>query len=203
MAMAQAHETPPAEANPEVVVVTTVGCQFCKRAKDTLKQAGLEYVEIDASSQQELLRLIKETTGRRSVPQVSACSVDLCTTCNLCHVQYSQPISKVCLQIFLGGQLIGGSDDLSQLIASHQLPNLLHEAQGKPALPEDLRNVMDKASGTDDVDLNAAFIPTSVSKVEYTRLQELAAEMQSSQSHIQWSALKGLSCLLQCRPMLL
>ena len=75
MAMAQADETPSAEANPEVVVVTTVGCQFCKRAKDTLKQAGLEYVEVDASNQHELLRIIKETNGRRSVPQVSACSV--------------------------------------------------------------------------------------------------------------------------------
>lgn len=203
MAMAQAHETPPAEANPEVLVVTTVGCQFCKRAKDTLKQAGLEYVEVDASNQQELLRIIKETTGRRSVPQVSACSVGLYSTCNLCHVQDTQPISKVCLQIFLGGQLIGGSDDLSQLIASHQLPNLLHEAQGKPALPEDLRNVMDRASGTEDVHLDAAFVPSGVSRVEYTHLQELAAEMQSSQSHIQWSALKGLSCLLQCQPMLL
>ena len=81
-AMAQAYEPPPAEANPEIVVVTTVGCQFCKRAKDTLKQAGLEYVEVDASNQQELLRTIKETTGRRSVPQVSACSVGLCPACN-------------------------------------------------------------------------------------------------------------------------
>ena len=82
MAMAQASEPPPVEANPEVVVVTTVGCQFCKRAKDTLKQAGLDYVEVDASNQHELLRIIKVSTGRRSVPQVSEVCVpratDLC-----------------------------------------------------------------------------------------------------------------------------
>ncbi len=72
MSAAHAHVEPSTQSV-EVAIITTVGCQFCKRAKETLKQAGLEYREIEASNQPELLNKIKETTGRRTVPQVSQC----------------------------------------------------------------------------------------------------------------------------------
>ena len=72
MSAAHAH-VEPSNQSVEVAIITTVGCQFCKRAKETLKQAGLEYREIEASNQPELLNKIKETTGRRTVPQVSQC----------------------------------------------------------------------------------------------------------------------------------
>lgn len=54
----------------QVVIVTTVGCQYCKRAKDTLHAEKVEYNEIEASSQLELLDKIRATTGKRTVPQV-------------------------------------------------------------------------------------------------------------------------------------
>ena len=73
MSAAHAHVEPFTQTSVEVAIITTVGCQFCKRAKDTLKQAGLEYREVEASNQPELLNKIKETTGRRTVPQVSHC----------------------------------------------------------------------------------------------------------------------------------
>ena len=60
---------------PQVVVVTTVGCQFCKRAKDTLRQEQIQYDEIEAGSQPELLSQIKATTGRATVPQVCVTAV--------------------------------------------------------------------------------------------------------------------------------
>lgn len=64
---------------PPVVIITTVGCQFCKLAKDVLKQEAIEYEEIEAGNQLKLLDEIKAMTGKRSVPQVtmlrSACSV--------------------------------------------------------------------------------------------------------------------------------
>ncbi len=73
MSAVHAHEEPFTQRSVEIAIITTVGCQFCKRAKDTLKQAGLDYREIEASNQPELLNKIKETTGRRTVPQVSQC----------------------------------------------------------------------------------------------------------------------------------
>lgn len=73
MSAAHAQEETLTQTSVEIAIITTVGCQFCKRAKDTLKQAGLGYREIEASNQPELLNKIKETTGRRTVPQVSRC----------------------------------------------------------------------------------------------------------------------------------
>lgn len=54
----------------QVVIVTTVGCQYCKRAKDTLRAEKVEYNEIEASNQLELLNQIRATTGKWTVPQV-------------------------------------------------------------------------------------------------------------------------------------
>ena len=70
MSEAHAQQELNTQTSVEIVIITTVGCQFCKRAKDTLKQAGLDYREIEASNQPQLLNKIKETTGRRTVPQV-------------------------------------------------------------------------------------------------------------------------------------
>ena len=53
-----------------VVVVTTLGCQYCKRAKDALQQAGIPFEEVEAGSQLDLLQTIKKSTGKSTVPQV-------------------------------------------------------------------------------------------------------------------------------------
>lgn len=53
-----------------VVVITTLGCPYCKRAKDALQEAGVTYEEVEAGSQLNLLQKIKSSTGKRTVPQV-------------------------------------------------------------------------------------------------------------------------------------
>ena len=54
----------------EVAIITTVGCQFCKRAKECLHKAQIPFQEIEASNQVELLKRVKHLTGRKTVPQV-------------------------------------------------------------------------------------------------------------------------------------
>ena len=61
----------------QVVIVTTVGCQYCKRAKDILRAQKVEYDEIEASNQLELLDKIRATTGKRTVPQVGPAALIL------------------------------------------------------------------------------------------------------------------------------
>lgn len=63
----------------QVVVITTVGCQYCKRAKDTLRTENVDFDEIEASNQLELLKQIRATTGQRTVPQVG--SADIVQAC--------------------------------------------------------------------------------------------------------------------------
>lgn len=63
----------------QVVVVTTVGCQYCKQAKDTLHTENVDFDEIEASNQMELLNKIRAITGKRTVPQVG--SADNLQTC--------------------------------------------------------------------------------------------------------------------------
>lgn len=82
--------------------------------------------------------------------------------------------------------MLGGSDDLSRLIAENKLSQLLHEAQGKPALPRDLQAAVDQASKTAEAHIDAAFIPTGMSRDEYASLQELAASLEVSHHDVQW-----------------
>ena len=58
-------------AEPRVAVITTLGCTFCKRAKDALKSAGVPFEEVELSRDLDLLRSIQKSTGLRTVPQVS------------------------------------------------------------------------------------------------------------------------------------
>ena len=83
------------QTKPQVVIITTVGCPFCQRAKQSLQQEQIEYEEIEAGTQLELLNKIKATTGRRTVPQVvaAACILYLheavyhvLLTLNQCHI---------------------------------------------------------------------------------------------------------------------
>ncbi len=72
------------------------------------------------------------------------------------------------------------------MIADNQLSKLLHEAQGKPALPKDLQDAIDEASKTNEASTDAAFIPSGISRHEYNRSQELAASMELSHHDIRW-----------------
>ena len=53
-----------------IAIVTTVGCPYCKKAKDALGKHNLHFEEIELSRDLELLRRIKETTKLATVPQV-------------------------------------------------------------------------------------------------------------------------------------
>ena len=53
-----------------LVILTTLGCAFCRKTKAALNQAGVPYEEVDLSRQLEVLRRVKETTGQTTVPQV-------------------------------------------------------------------------------------------------------------------------------------
>lgn len=90
------------------------------------------------------------------------------------------------VQVFVGGSLIGGSDDLLQLVADKQLHKLLHEAQGKTALPKDLQAAVETASSSSDASTVAAFIPEGFTRDEYNRLQQLVASMEEADHAIQW-----------------
>ena len=77
-----------AELPQSAAVFTKPGCPFCARAKDELKQAGIQFEEIvlgrDASTTS-----LRAITGRETVPQV-----------------------------YIGNQLIGGSEELSAFLSA-------------------------------------------------------------------------------------
>lgn len=54
----------------QVGVVTTVGCPYCKKAKATLQEQGVQYAEAELGSARDVLAKVKETTGHTTVPQV-------------------------------------------------------------------------------------------------------------------------------------
>jgi len=82
----------------EVEIYTTTYCPYCVRAKQLLDRKGVAYKEIDVTDN-DLARiaLVKRAEGRKTVPQ-----------------------------IFIGGQSIGGCDDLYALQDSGKLDGLLN-----------------------------------------------------------------------------
>jgi len=64
-------------------IYTTQTCPWCQRAKSLLSQHGIDYSEVDVSTDRALQTEMIELTGRQTVPQ-----------------------------IFFGDQHIGGYDDL-------------------------------------------------------------------------------------------
>lgn len=49
------------------------------------------------------------------------------------------------MQVFIGGQLIGGADELLATINEGTLLKLLEHAAGQPALPKELRDAVDSS----------------------------------------------------------
>jgi glutaredoxin 3 len=76
----------------EVKVYTTSFCGWCIRAKMILKKRGIAFEEIDVSNDPEKRAWLVKTTGRRTVPQ-----------------------------IFIGGEPIGGSDELAEMDRAGEL----------------------------------------------------------------------------------
>jgi glutaredoxin len=104
-------------SNPNLVgIITTQGCKFCRAAKSALAEANIPYQEFELSEDIELLKKVKSTTGRSTVPQ-----------------------------IFVNGSLFGGTDDLLTSLKSGEFQSLLKTAT-QPALPVDVKTILESSS---------------------------------------------------------
>ena len=80
-----------------VVIFSTTSCGFCSAAKGLLKQRGIDFDEIDVTSDFDArAKLVEKAEGRRTVPQ-----------------------------IFIDDKPIGGFTDLRALDQSGQLKEML------------------------------------------------------------------------------
>lgn len=80
----------------DVVVYTTDWCPYCRRAKAFLADKKIPFQEVNLEGKWEELQALKQRTGMRTVPQ-----------------------------IFIGGELIGGCDELLALDARGELEKKL------------------------------------------------------------------------------
>ncbi len=53
-----------------VAVFSTVGCRFCKQAKELLRTEKIVYVDVDLSRDQHLRSKVTAVSGSQTVPQV-------------------------------------------------------------------------------------------------------------------------------------
>lgn len=106
---AEGREAPQeSEEGANLVVLTTLGCPYCRKTKQALSEAGLKYGAYDMSTNLAALKRVKETTGRNSVPQVSSYDEKILTSsmhivCAVC-IEYRktfdltlQPLSVIAL----------------------------------------------------------------------------------------------------------
>lgn len=89
-----------------VRVYTTRVCPYCVAAKRLLGARGVPFEEIDVTGDDAARAWLAETTGRRTVPQ-----------------------------IFIGGEAIGGYDDLAAIDRAGRLASMLRGA-GVEAEPD-------------------------------------------------------------------
>ena len=81
---------------PAIEMYTTAWCPYCERARQLLQHKGAAFVEINIEEHPERRAEMVQRSGRRTVPQ-----------------------------IFIGGQHVGGSDDLHALDNAGGLDTLL------------------------------------------------------------------------------
>lgn len=81
---------------PKVVMYSADWCGYCQRARALLERRGVVYEDIDVDVVADARAQMQQRTGRSSIPQ-----------------------------IFIGGQHIGGSDELHALDADGRLDALL------------------------------------------------------------------------------
>lgn len=79
-----------------IVVYTTGQCPYCDAAKTLLTREGYKYSEVDVSTPDLRMMLMKKAQGRKTVPQ-----------------------------IFIGAMHVGGFDDLQKLYQSGELKTLM------------------------------------------------------------------------------
>jgi len=136
---------------PQLAVVTTAGCPHCKRAKQALTEAGVEYREHNLAGALDVLAELKRATGKTTVPQV-----------------------------FVGGELIGGADETLAALADGSLQKRV-QAASAPPLPTDLGALLESVpqDGAEPTKAKAN-LPADMTPEEYADLQQLASSMGSS-----------------------
>ena len=92
-------------------IYTKVWCPFCSRAKALLKELGVEFREIDVTTDIEGEREMVQRSGRTSVPQ-----------------------------IFVNDHHVGGSDDLAAAVASGDFDRLLAGTRLDSAVRQEYHN---------------------------------------------------------------
>jgi glutaredoxin len=128
-----------------VALITTTGCQFCNQAKTALDDAEIAYEEIDLGQYPKLLTEVKQTTGRVTVPQV-----------------------------FLGGLLIGGAEELQAALSDGSFKDAL-DGSNEPALPADLREAVDRTLAQHPAAaVPRPLLPDGMSEERYSHLQGIA-----------------------------
>ncbi|SCZ66491.1 glutathione peroxidase [Thiohalomonas denitrificans] len=85
-----AHINPNAKKPHDVMLFTRAGCPFCARAKGMLHERGMDFEEVTVGDSVSV-RAVRAATGADSVPQ-----------------------------IFVDGQLIGGSDELAEWLSARE-----------------------------------------------------------------------------------
>ena len=147
----------------KLVILTTLGCQYCRKTKTALSDAGFDFKDVDLSTNLDALKRVKETTGQRSVPQVSLCflwipdalqAADIQTTCVCFTLKSNCDLRLACtlwqvlywlarlLQVFVDGKLLGGSSEILDLLKSGKLEEMLNSKPG-PALPKELADIVE------------------------------------------------------------
>jgi len=83
----------------QVTILTSPTCSYCHAAKDLLKQQGISYQEVDATSNSPEVQQLLSKSGQRTVPQ-----------------------------IYIDKEPIGGFSELSKLLQSSEfdISNLQH-----------------------------------------------------------------------------
>lgn len=76
------------EVQGRIVVYSITGCPHCLRAKNTLQELGLPYIDINLEVFPQCRGFVRERTGRHTVPQ-----------------------------IFFNGTYVGGNDDLQKMVS--------------------------------------------------------------------------------------
>jgi glutaredoxin 3 len=87
-----------------LVVYTAPYCSYCRLAKQLLMRRGFDFREVDVASDPEARLTLAKTTGRKTIPQ-----------------------------IFIGGQPIGGFEELKALDDSGALARLVSETRDPPS----------------------------------------------------------------------
>jgi glutaredoxin 3 len=87
-------------SSPEIVMYSTAWCGYCQRARNLFERKGVPVREIKVDEEQGAREtMVQKSGGRRTVPQ-----------------------------IFIGGQHVGGYDDVAALDRAGELDKLLGQA---------------------------------------------------------------------------